>query len=350
MLPIPAFVALILAWLALRTARQGGQHFLVALLALTAGQSLMVALVGGYGVDALRPLLPVTATAIPPLAWVTFRAGLFGRDPSLAIHAAAPAFALFCAVFAPMTLDAVVSLSFLSYGAALLIQLHRAQDMPHAQLGAGEVPARIWRVLGWLLIASALVDGAIATAFMTGHAAWAGWIITVFSSLILLGLGLLTANPSASGPGQAAEDGGGEGGAPAHGAGTPPAHIAPSETDRAEDSAILARLDTLLEREQACRDPDLTLFRLGRRLHLPEKRLSLAVNRTTGGNVSRYVNAARIRHACALLDGGASITQAMLDSGFNTKSNFNREFQRILNCAPSQYRARERQLPVPGRG
>jgi AraC-like DNA-binding protein len=34
----------------------------------------------------------------------------------------------------------------------------------------------------------------------------------------------------------------------------------------------------------------------------------------------------------------ASVTTAMLDSGFNTKSNFNREFLRVTGASPSKWR------------
>jgi AraC-like DNA-binding protein len=89
-------------------------------------------------------------------------------------------------------------------------------------------------------------------------------------------------------------------------------------------------------------DPGLTLVRLARRLHLPEKRLSAAVNRATGGNVSRHINGWRVRHACDLLDQGRSVTEAMLSSGFNTKSNFNREFSRVTAMTPSAWGTRSR--------
>ena len=68
----------------------------------------------------------------------------------------------------------------------------------------------------------------------------------------------------------------------------------------------------------------------------PHSRISF--NRNTGGNVSRHVNGYRIREACRALEAGASVTQAMLDSGFNTKSNFNREFRRVTGRTPSVWR------------
>jgi AraC-like DNA-binding protein len=56
-----------------------------------------------------------------------------------------------------------------------------------------------------------------------------------------------------------------------------------------------------------------------------------------GENVSRYVNRQRIEHACTLLQRGQSVTAAMLDSGFNTKSNFNREFLRTKTSSPRDW-------------
>ena len=104
----------------------------------------------------------------------------------------------------------------------------------------------------------------------------------------------------------------------------------------AEDAEIGARLDAVLAREREHLDPDLTLMRLARRLHLPEKRLSAAIDRATNGNVSCHLNAWRVRHACGLIAGGSPVTKAMLDSGFDTKPNFNREFRRVTGSVPSQ--------------
>ena len=84
-------------------------------------------------------------------------------------------------------------------------------------------------------------------------------------------------------------------------------------------------------------DPDLTLARLARRMTLPAKQVSAAVNRVTGENVSRLINGYRIRHACERLAAGDGVTTAMLASGFNTKSNFNREFLRVTGMSPSRW-------------
>ena len=201
MLPIPAFVALVLFYLALRTLFAEGRPLLVAFLAACAAQSLLVALVGGYGIAWLRPVLPVSATIIAPLAWITFQDALVNRLPprAIIIHAAAPAFTLFCRIFAPETTDVVVPLVFLAYGCAILFHLRTASDMPLARLESGQVPIVIWRILGWALILSAFSDVAIVLAYATGNQGWTGWLITLSSSLVLLMLGLLSGSPAASG-------------------------------------------------------------------------------------------------------------------------------------------------------
>ena len=315
MLPIPAFAALILGWLAVRQAMLG-RRLLAGFLALCALQSVMTALAVGYEVTQLRPLMPVTAAMIPALAWVTFRRALFGPSPML-VHLAGPLFVAFARIFAPQTVDVAVSGVFLAYGAAIWLTLFRVPDLPLPRIGAGSLPARLWRAIGTLLIVSAIGDGLIALAYASGHQAWAGWLISLFASGSLLAIGLIGTAPEAVGDGDAA--------APQ----TPQAD--------ADDAATVERLDDFLRRDKAFLDPDLSLQRLARRLHLPEKRLSMAVNRVTGGNVSRYINGWRIDHACGLIGAGQSITEAMLASGFNTKSNFNREFLRIKGQSPSDW-------------
>ncbi|WP_284163991.1 AraC family transcriptional regulator [Frigidibacter sp. SD6-1] len=329
-LPVPAFGALVLAYLALRTLLSGGPRLLALLLGATALQLMTVALVHGYGVTALRPLLPVGATVIPPLTWINFRAAFFRRPDWAQVlpHLGAPLFAIFCRLFAPATIDGVVSLTFVAYGAAILWQVGAVRDLPLARIEAGGLPARIWMALGWALIGSALTDLLVVLAYASGHPDWAAPLIGSSATLALIAIGLLSAAPSATDGGSEEE--------------VPEAPAVPAETE-AEDAAILDRLDALMAREQIHLDAGLTLVRLARRLHLPEKRLSAAVNRATGENVSRHINGWRIRHACGLIEAGQSVTGAMLESGFNTKSNFNREFRRVTGMPPSRWRG-----PVPG--
>lgn len=327
-LPIPLIVSAALGFLFLQTLLRGDRPWLfAALLASCAMQGIVISLAQHYGVASLRLVQPVTASIIPPLAWVTFQATAVrsieaGRDlPQLAV----PAFVAFCTAFAPATLDVVVPAVFLAYGLAILREL-RAGDLPLMRLEAGDLPRLIWRAIALALVLSGVGDGLIAVALLLGADWMRPWIISLFSSLSLLLVGGLALSRSLAGdamPPSAPED------------------PAPSPGDPVRDAELMDRLDALLDGEALYLDPGLTLARLARRLHVPAKQLSAAVNRTTGGNVPRHVNAFRIRHACARLRAGDSVTAAMLDSGFNTKSNFNREFLRITGKAPSAWLAEQ---------
>jgi len=111
--------------------------------------------------------------------------------------------------------------------------------------------------------------------------------------------------------------------------------ILPDEADH----AVLARLDTLMEEAALFRDPEITVARLGRRLGVPARTVSAAVNRVTGQNTSRYINAYRVKHAAHLLESSdLSVTDVMLEAGFISKSSFNTEFRRTTGRTPTEYR------------
>lgn len=328
-LPIPLVVALILGFLALRHTLAGDRSVLfLAFLGLCAFQALVISMTLHYGLVWLWPLQLLAAVTMPPLSWLTFQTAVMRPvDPKLDwVHLIGPAFALFCAVFAGATLDVVLPMLFIGYGIAILLCLRGDVALPLARIGAGPVPARIWKAIGLLLILSALLDILIALSLWTGHFDWRPLIISVFTSFTLLGIGLLSLSRDAEVV-EAEETGEVVSEAPG-----------PSE----EDAALVARLDDLMRTEQPHLDPDLTLARLARRLHVPIKHLSTAINRTKEENVSRYVNGFRVRSACEMLKAGKNVTDAMLSSGFNTKSNFNREFSRVMGQSPSAY-IRDRQ-------
>lgn len=330
-LPVSLIVALVLGFLFARTLMAGGYPRLFsALLLACAAQSVVVSLVQYYGVRELLPLQPVTATLMPPLAWLAFQSSAvrpldLPRDLA---HLAAPAFTAFCVAFAPATLDFVVSGIFVGYGAAILVTLWRsAGGLPLLRLETGRIPGLIWCAIAVSLILSALADGLIALALALDLGLLRPWILSVVSSVALLGIGLIAVTGDLIvGPDTE----------------TPAAQAPPApEVDAAADDALIARLDQLVREGELYLDPDLTLARLARRLHVPVKQLSAAINRRTGENVSRYINNFRIAHACARLEAGDNVTAAMLASGFNTKSNFNREFARVTGKAPSAWRGAE---------
>ncbi len=68
------------------------------------------------------------------------------------------------------------------------------------------------------------------------------------------------------------------------------------ETSRAteDDSKTMEAIETIMCEKRLFRDPDLTLNRLSRRLGIPSRQISGAINRTLGRNVSQAVNEYRI--------------------------------------------------------
>lgn len=110
----------------------------------------------------------------------------------------------------------------------------------------------------------------------------------------------------------------------------------PTESDR----TMLAKLDALMNEKHIYTDSNLTLARVARRISVPIRDVSTAINRTTGENFSRYINGFRVRHAQkALRDTKLPITEVMFDAGFVSKSSFNTEFRRVVGQTPSQFRS-----------
>lgn len=328
-LPLPLVLSLILGFLALRMALRGRPVPVIAgLLALLAVQALINALALHYGHAGARLAQPVTAMAIPALAWLAWKADGLAHPlaPRDVLHAAGPLAALALRWQGGLLLEFLVPLTYAAYAAAIALALHRAgPDLPRTRLGQGGHPRLLWGGIALALGLSALSDFGIAAAMVAGHAARVPLIVDIATTALLLGIGTLAlAAERLTAPGD-----------------TPDSPAPPMATE--DDHALMARLHDLMESRRLWRDPDLTLTQLARRLQVPAKRLSTAVNRATGDNISRLVNGYRIRAACDALAKGATATEAMLDAGILTKSNFNREFRRITGQTPTEWQASHRQ-------
>ncbi len=330
-LPAPLIVALLLLFLFFRSVLfEKTSPLLGALLLACAVQSITVSLVHYYGVMDLRLVQPITASVIPPLAWIAFlEGGVRPRfQPIDILHLVAPVLMAGIVLLAPMMIDAFLGGLFAGYGLAILLALHRqGNDLAHTRLASGPVPALIWKVIASALIISALSDALIAFTLQIGIEKAPGIILSVFSSLTLLAIGFLALSPAIAIARDEDET-------------AQPEHPHPEPPKADPDipvTEIMEQLEELVGREKLYLDPDLTLMRIAKRLGYPLKQVSTAINARTGENVSRYINKYRIEHACLALDDGENVTSAMLASGFNTKSNFNREFLRITGKTPSQW-------------
>ena len=323
-LPIPLIVSLILCVLALRAALRGTTPlWLLAVIGAAAVQGAVISGHLHYGINALALVQPVTAMVIPPLAWLAFQAvagrGVRRRDFG---HLAVPVLGLAVVYAVPALVDQAVFAAYLGYGVALLVALSRGRDaLERVRLDSGDVPLHLWRVIGAALIVSAVTDVVIFGLMASGLGEWRGAVISLLSAGTLLALGGLSLSPDA-------------------GTDTPQGEPPPSGPTEG-DTVLVAAMDRVLTEKQLFLDPDLTLTRIARVMRVPAKTLSAAVNRVRGENISRVVNSRRIDHACDLLRSGKGVTAAMLEAGFNTKSNFNREFLRLRGQAPSDWLKRQ---------
>jgi AraC-like DNA-binding protein len=331
-LPIPMIIALLLlALLVHRMLTRETQPMLLALIAASAVQSAIIALVQYYGIKAIHPLQPLFVTLIPPIAWLAF-AQATGDKPkpvSLLFHATGFVLALLCLFLQSQLLDVLIPSQFAIYGVAMLLRLGRGEgSLPHSRLESGAMPLLAWRIIAISLIASAASDMMISYFLARGETGVLLWMPSVFSSLTLLSLGALSLSHAIE---SQRDDENEETG------------ISPEDAER--DQSTVIKVDEYVRTQKPFLDPDLTLSRLSRKLLIPAKQLSTSINRIKGENVSRYINRHRIDHACEMMTSGKSVTDAMLSSGFNTKSNFNREFLRVKGENPSKWLNNNSQRP-----
>lgn len=113
-----------------------------------------------------------------------------------------------------------------------------------------------------------------------------------------------------------------------------------------EQEALYITIEERVRETQIYLNPNLTLNLLARKMGIPARQLSGAINAIRHCNVSQWINSFRIERAQELLrETLLPVTEVMLESGFSTKSNFNREFQRISGLSPTAFRQQARDNP-----
>lgn len=100
------------------------------------------------------------------------------------------------------------------------------------------------------------------------------------------------------------------------------------------------KLLALMAEEQPWLEPELTLTEVAKRLRITPGLLSKVINSGCGQNFNDFVNAYRVREAQRLLVDPRfahySLVGVALESGFNSRSTFNRVFKKMLGHAPSE--------------
>lgn len=109
----------------------------------------------------------------------------------------------------------------------------------------------------------------------------------------------------------------------------------------AESKLLFERWENIVLQEKVyLKEFGITLTEAAKKLSVPVRHLSNAVNQTYGGSFSQHLNGKRVNEVIRLFKQQPEqpITTLMLQAGFNTKSNFNKEFSRIMGTSPSEYR------------
>lgn len=104
---------------------------------------------------------------------------------------------------------------------------------------------------------------------------------------------------------------------------------------------LFQRWETLVKTENLHKQEfGITLTQAAKKLRVSARQLSTATNHVYGKSFSVYLNDQRIQEARRLLltTPEMPIVDVMQESGFSSKSNFNREFLRVTGVSPSQYR------------
>ncbi|MEJ2677337.1 MAG: AraC family transcriptional regulator [Acidihalobacter sp.] len=335
-LPLPFVVTLFLLTLLLRTlsrdeAGERGSRLFQLLILAYALQSVLVGLRWGYAAREVLPFMSVLASIIAPLTWVFFRtlteesAAIRGRDVWPHLLPAVVLVLMLALWRGPI--GPFIILIYLGYGLGLLWLARRGPDaLVSSRLDGAVRSHRAMQVTGFALIGSAVTDVLISMDIARNGGVHAGLIVSVADGLVLLALGMGVA---VAGTDLAAAD---ESAAPDE-------KSVSGDTRSEEVVNIAVMIDAAMRERGLFRDPELNLGKLSRRLGLPARQVSNAINRQFGISVSQYVNGYRVQAACELLAAGDEpISAVMFEVGFLTKSNFNREFLRVTGKSPSAWR------------
>lgn len=308
--------------------------------------ALMITVVGlRWTVDIalFRFLQPVLGASVPVTAWLCFTGGHRSK-PNTHLHWLGPVAVLVGSFFYEHlwggAIDILLISLYLGYGCLLLKSSFNFPE--HVRLSDVSNVLLAERVAGFALLFSALVDGIISFDILQLNAqhidlilsisylvlipAIVGTVIFVSTSTSLIQkqnqqqseLPILNSLPDAA-----------------------DALITTVSFDEDKNvTQIVAKFDALMRDHQVFKDPDLSLNRLARKLGIPARKISSAVNQTHNENISKVINAYRVEYAKILLkQSDETITDIFLNSGFQTKSNFNREFSRITGQTPSEFRS-----------
>lgn len=115
------------------------------------------------------------------------------------------------------------------------------------------------------------------------------------------------------------------------------------EMSRDESRTLYGVIVSLLEEEQLYLQQRLKITDLAHRLDVPVNKVSRSINENAGQSFSELVNVRRIEYAKKLLanpENEEKLFAIAIDSGFNNKVSFYKNFKHFEGMSPSEYRKR----------
>lgn len=335
-IPLPFVVTIIISILIARVVKQNRPQtfeeiLFVLLLVGFAIQSFILGLRWGYGVTQVLPYQATLAALVATLSWLSFKSltveNLLLQHRFLGLHLIPTLVVITELIIWPDLVGGTLILIFLGYGFALSRIAWIGPDaLLSTRLDGALLSYRSLQITSIVVLASAFTDILISLDAVYGSGFHAATMVAVANAVALLLLGWAA---SVAISGQAA---------PIMEDEEPDDGATPLETN-GEDSIVALAVETAMREKKYYKEVDLNLTRLSRKLHIPARRISEAINRIHGKSVSQYVNEFRVGEACHLLEeSDMLISQIMFESGFQTKSNFNREFLRVTGLSPRQFR------------
>ncbi|MES0879250.1 helix-turn-helix domain-containing protein [Roseibium sp. SCP14] len=311
------------------------QVFLV-LFCLMAIEAILVGMrfaIGSLEYLAIQRVLPVW---IAPAAYLSFAAMTMPEKQAhrLIILNGAIALALTGVMFLPVGfvgfIDILIAASFAAYAALLFRQWRLGPDQySEAPTNLHAILRKLSGLAVFVLVSTLVIDAVIALLFAHEMTDAAAKTISVASLLFLL-VAFALVIVSLKG------------------------HLSPAskqeiatEEDLENQRNLVEQARTLLVDKELYKDPGLTLTRLARRVGVPDRDLSRAINQQTEENVSQFVNQIRLTEAARFLSTtDAPVASIQEQVGFLTRSNFYKEFQKRFGVTPGAYRKAAQSSPV----
>ena len=115
-----------------------------------------------------------------------------------------------------------------------------------------------------------------------------------------------------------------------------------SPLDKDKIDKIKQKIGNYMEENKPYLNPNLKISDLSNLLDLPTHYLSQVINQEFGTNFFEFINAYRVEEAKDIIrdnsNGDFKLIKVAFDSGFNSKSSFNRVFKKHVQLTPSQFR------------